>query len=242
MRYLITILLYLGFQTTSFATPIKDFTARYNLYHNETYVGQTTRRLVTENNNITFSSIAKTEGIVAWFVDITITETSKLRYKNNRLNFVSYSYNEKKNDENKGYQLRLDKSNKFYNSHTKEFYPVANNLHDTLGFTAAIMQDMQNGKREIKYTIAEKKKLKTYTLKFITKENIATNDGQITTFKMEHYNPQTKERFTLWCAENMGFLPVRIHNINRKGDENLFNLTQFNQKKFYLDLPEEELE
>lgn len=242
MRYLITILFYFSIQTLSFAAPIKDFTARYNLYHNETYVGQTTRRLVTENKFINFSSIAKTDGIVAWFVDITITEISKLRYKNNRLNFVSYSYNEKKNDENKAYQLRLDKANKLYNSHTKEFYPVANNLHDTLGFTAAIMHDMQNGKREIKYTIAQKNKLKTYTLKFITKENIATNDGQLTTFKMEHYNPQTKERFTLWCAENMGFLPVRIHNINRKGDENLLNLTQFNQKEFYLDLPEEELE
>lgn len=242
MRYLITILFYFSIQTLSFAAPIKDFTARYNLYHNETYVGQTTRRLVTENKFINFSSIAKTDGIVAWFVDITITETSKLRYKNNRLNFVSYSYNEKKNDENKGYQLHLDKANKFYNSHTKEFYPITNNLHDTLGFTAAIMHDMQNGKREIKYTIAEKNKLKTYTLRFITKENIATNGGQITTFKMEHYNPQTKERFTLWCAENMGFLPIRIQNINRKGDENLLNLTQFNQKEFYLDLPEEELE
>lgn len=242
MRYLITILFYFSIQTLSFATPIKDFTARYNLYHNETYIGQTTRRLVTKNKFINFSSVAKTDGFIAWFVDITITETSKLRYKNNRLSFVSYSYNEKKNDENKGYQLRLDKANKFYNSHTKELYPVVNNLHDTLGFTAAIMHDMQNGKREIKYAIAQKNKLKTYTLKFITKENIATNGGQITTFKMEHYNPQTKERFTLWCAENMGFLPVRIQSINHKGDENLLNLTQFNQKEFYLDLPEEELE
>ncbi len=242
MRDLITILFYFSLQTLSFAAPIKDFTARYDLYHNETYIGKTTRSLVTENKFIKFSSIAKTDGIVALFVDITITEISKLRYKNNHLSFVSYSYNEKKNDENKGYQLRLDKANKFYNSHTKELYPVVNNLHDTLGFTAAIMHDMQNGKREIKYTIAKKGSLKTYDLKFIAKENIATNKGHITTFKMEHYNPQTKERFTLWCDKSLGFLPVRIQKINHKGDENLLNLTQFNQKEFYLELPEEESE
>ena len=242
MRYLITLLLYFSIQFFSFAAPIKDFTVRYNLYYNEMYVGQTTRNLVTENNNINFSSTAKTDGIASWFFDITLAETSKLHYKNNRLYFFSYSYNEKKNDENKGYTLRLDKANTFYNSHTKKHYPVADNLQDTLGFTVAIMHDMQNGKREITYSLAEKKELKTYTLKFITKENIATNDGQIATFKMEHYNPQTKERFTLWCAEKMGFLPVRILSINRKGNENLLNLTHFNQKKFFLDFSEEDID
>ena len=242
MRYLITILFYFSIQALSFAAPIKDFTVRYNLYHNETYVGQTTRHLVSKNNNITFSSVAKTDGFIAWFVDITVTEVSKLQYKNDRLNLFSYRYNEKKSEENKSYQLNIDQGNKIYNSHTKEFYPITNNLHDTLGFTVAIMNDMQNGKRKVKYTIAEKDSLKTYTLKFITKENIATNNGHITTFKMEHYDPKTKERFTLWCAENMGFLPIRILSINRKGNENLLNLTQFNQKEFYLSLPEEEIE
>lgn len=240
MRYLITIIFYFLLQSNTFAIPIKDFIVRYDLYHNEAYVGQTTRRLVTKNKFLNFSSTAKTDGIAAWFFDITITETSKLRYKNNRLNFFSYSYNEKKNNENKGYQLRLDKANKFYNSHTKELYPVTNNLHDTLGFSAAIMHDLQAGKREIKYTIAEKNKLRIYTLKFIKKENLATNKGKINTLKMEHYNPQTKTRFTLWCAETMGFLPIRIRKINYKGNETLFNLTHFNQQAIDLILDEEE--
>ena len=242
MRYLITILFYISIQTLSFAAPLKNFSVSYGLYYNEMYVGQTTRNLVTQNNNVNFSSIATTDGIAAWFFDITLTETSKLRYKNNQLNFFSYSYNEKKKNENKGYQLHLDKVNKFYNSYTKELYPVANNLHDTLGFTVAIMHDMQKGKREITYAIAEKKKVETYTLKLKAKENIETNNGQIMTFKMEHYNPQTKERFTLWCAEKMGFLPIRILSINRKGNERLLNLTQFNQKKFVLNFPEEEID
>lgn len=242
MQYLITILVYFSMQTFLFAAPLKDFTAHYNLYHNGTYVGQTTRRLVTKNQSISFSSIAKTEGFIAWFVDITVTEMSKLQYKNDRINFFSYKYNEKKNDKNKGYKLDIDKINNVYNSHTKALYPIKNNLQDTLGFTAAIMHDLQKGKREIEYTIANKDSFKKYSLKLIAKENIATNKGHITTFKIEHYNPQTKVRFTLWCAENMGFLPIRIQKINRKGDTNLLDLTQFNQQKFYLTLDEEELE
>lgn len=109
-----------------------------------------------------------------------------------------------------------------------------------LGFTAAVMQDLKNGKQELNYTIAEKNKVRAYTLKFIKKENITTNSGHIKTIKLEHFNPQTKERFTLWCAENMNFIPVRILSNNRKGNESLLNLTQFNQKKFKLEIEEEE--
>jgi hypothetical protein len=40
----------------------------------------------------------------------------------------------------------------------------------------------------------------------------------------------------------MGFLPVRILSNNRKGNKSLLNLTQFNQKKLYLELDEDESE
>lgn len=240
MRYLITLIIFSFLQISAFATPVKDFSANYELYHNGMYVGETTRHLKTENKFLTFSSVAKTAGIAAWFFDVTITETSKLRLKDKNLNFFSYSYHEKSKDKNEGYQLRLDKAQTFYNSYKKETYPAAKNLHDTLGFTVAIMHDLQAGKREIKYSIAEKKNLKTYILKFIKKENIETSNGEISTLKMEHYDPQTKNRFTLWCAEKMDFLPIRILKINHKGNESLLNLTHFNNKEIYLNIDEEE--
>lgn len=242
MKLLIIIFVYFSVHAVSLASPINNFIAQYELYYNGMYIGKTTRRLVNKNNVITFSSISKTEGFAAWFKDINITETSELLYKNNQLNFISYDYDEKNNDEIKAYKLLIDKNNKIYNSHTQKHYPVSNNLHDMLGFTAAIMQDMKSGKKELKYTIAEKKKLKIYTLKLIKKEKIASSSGHISVFKLEHYNPQTKERFTLWCAEDMGFLPVRILSNNRKGNESLLNLTQFNKKKFDLELDEEDSE
>lgn len=240
MRYLITISLYFLLQNIVFASQLKDFTASYNLYHNEFFVGTSTRTLSTENKSVTFLSTAETAGVAAWFFNITITETSKLQFKNKRLHFISYSYNEKNGDDNEGYQLHLEQPDKLYNSYTKESYPAVKNLHDTLGFTVAFMQEMQAGKREIEYTIAEKDSLKIYTLKFIKKEKLKTEKGEISTLKMEHYDPQTKYRFTFWCAENMGFLPIRIRNINPKGDENLLNLTHFNQKAVQLSMETEE--
>lgn len=242
MRYLFTIIIYLFIQSAVFSATLADFSAHYDLYYNEFFVGQSTRNLATKNNDVTYSSTSKTAGIAKWFYDVTVTETSKLSYKNKQLNFVSYVYNEKDKDKNEGYELYLNKSDQLYNSHEKKNYPITKNLHDTLGFTVAIMLDMQAGKRKIKYSIAEKDNLKTYTLKFIKKETLMSDKGKIDTLKMEHYDPETKYRFTFWCAENMGFLPVRIRNINPKGDENLLNLTQFNQNPIHLNLYEEDTE
>ena len=242
MRYSLTIIFYFFLQTSSFSAPLKDFTASYDLYHSNMYIGQSTRRLSTKNQLLTFTSIAKSEGIAAWFYDITINEKSELQLKNQQLNFFSYSYTEKKNNKNKSYQLHLDKKNKFYNSHTNEHYPIAANLHDTLGITIAIMYDMQIGKRNMKYTIAEKDKLKNYSIKFLQKENLATDNGEISSLKMEHYNPQTKERFTFWCATDMGFLPIRIRKINRKGKEILLTLSKFNAKDIHISMDDDEID
>lgn len=242
MPYLITIIIYFFSQNIAFSAPLKDFTTRYDLYYNGFYVGKSSRALETKNNLATFSSIAKTAGMAALFANITVTENSKLRYVNNSLNFFSYLYDEKGNDKNEKYELHLDKTLRLYNSHEKKFYPATKNLHDTLGFTVAIMLDMQAGKRNIKYTIAEKDNFKPYTLKFIQKEVFRTDKGEISTLKMEHYDPETKYRFTFWCAEDMGFLPIKISNINPKGDENSLILTHFNHNEINLNFDNEDSE
>ena len=102
------------------------------------------------------------------------------------------------------------------------------------------MHDLKKGLRNIKYAIAEKKKLKNYHLKFIKEEILQSKDGGLKTIKIEHYNPETKKRFTFWCAESMGFLPVRILNVKDNDDEVLLNLTHYNNKEIALELNEEE--
>jgi hypothetical protein len=238
--------LYLFLPLIAFSAPLKDFTAfpkdftaKYKLYHNGLYVGESSRQLITNKDLLTFTSVTETAGLAAIFFSITINETSQLQLKNKKLNFISYLYEEKKKDKNETYQINLDKPQQIYNSHTKKHYPLTADLQDTLGFTVAIMHDMQQGMREIKYTIAEKDKLKTYTLRFIKEEKLPINNGAINTIKMEHYDPQSNFRFTFWCAESMGFLPIRIQNINHKGDVNLFNLSHFNEQAIYLNLEDE---
>ena len=228
--------LYFFLPVIAFSTSIKDFSATYKLYHNDMYVGESFRQLNTSGENLSYTATTESDGLIAIFFDISITEKSKLNLKNKQLNFISYSYDEKNNDKKESYQLVLNKNQQFYNTHTKEYYPAAKNLQDILGFTVAIMHDLQAGKRTMNYTIAERDRFKTYTLKFLKEEKFTANNSQINTLKMEYFDPKENFRFTFWCAENMGFLPIKIQNINHKGDKKVFNLTHFNKKPLYLDL------
>jgi len=224
----------------SYANPVKDFSASYAVYKNGFFLGNTRRTLKTKNNMLSFTAVTETAGFAALFYDIKIKETSELVINNNQLNIHSYIYDEKKNDKRIVHQLYINDSGKLYNSHIKKSYPVKANLHDALGFSIAMMHDLNKGLRDIKYTIAEKEKFRNYHLKFIKEEELPSGNRSIKTIKIEHINPKTKKRFTFWCAESMGFLPVRILNVKANGDEVLLNLTHFNNKEIHLDMDEDE--
>ena len=68
MQYLfITIVLSLFLPSISYSASVKDFTATYKLYHNELYVGVSSRRLNTEKKVLTFSAKTETAGLAALF-------------------------------------------------------------------------------------------------------------------------------------------------------------------------------
>lgn len=242
MRYLITLFLYLLLQNIAFSASIKDFTSRYEIYHNNFHVGTTTRKLKKEKDFLIFSSKSTTAGIASWFFDVTITEKSKLIDKNKQLHFHSFNYQKNKNGEKEGYQLNLKNPQQFYNTYKKKLFPVSNDLHDTLGFTVAIMYDLKMGKRSITYAIAKKRKIDNYQLEFLKEENLETNTGTIQTLKMEYFDQKKKKRVTIWCAPEMDYLPIKILNINNNGDENLLRLTHFNNKPVHLSVDEEEID
>ena len=230
MRFITVIFCLLLMQPLAYAATIKNFTASYAVYQNGFFLGNSKRALNSASNMYTLSSVTESAGIAAWFFKVKIVETSRLRLKDNKLFFNSYSYDEKQKNKHDKHSLSLDKSNQLYNSFTKQNYPLTKNLHDGLGFTLAMMHDLKNGIRKLNYTIAEKEHLKSYSIKYISEEIISTDDGDVKTLKMEHYDAKTKSRFTFWCAEKFDFLPLRINNIKQNGDEITLNLTRYNNK------------
>jgi len=217
------------------AENINDFIAQYDVYKNDFPVAQSTRTLRSKNNVLNFSSETQTTGFAALFYSVKINETSQLELKDNNLHFVSYDFNESKNNKNKRYQLLIDKpSQKLFNTKTQQYYTNHKNLQDMLGFTVAIMYDLKNGRRDLNYNLADKDKINSYHLKFIKEEMITNGNKEIKTLKMEHYDTEKKQRFTLWCAPEYDFIPLKIRKIKNNDDEILLALTKLNQNQFNL--------
>ena len=90
---------------------------------------------------------------------------------------------------------------------------------DKLSYQLAIMYDLQNGKTEFEYSIADKRKFKNYYFKVVGNEDIATPLGSLQTVKIERVMEKGEKSTVLWCAPSLGFLPVRIEQNEKGGDE-----------------------
>lgn len=236
MYKLVTALLLLFINSSVLAATVNNFSANYDVYQNGFYLGTSLRTLTNNKNTFTFTSVTQSGGIAAWFFDVKINETSTLIQKDNHLSISSYKYEEKQKNKHEILELKIDETQQLYNSYNKQHYPLTQNMYDGLGFSIALMHDLKNGLREVNYTIAEKEHLKSYQLKFRGFEKLREGNKTINTLKMEHFDPESKYRFTFWCAETMDFLPIRIRNVKNNGDEIVLNLSEFNQKAIYLDL------
>jgi hypothetical protein len=100
------------------------------------------------------------------------------------------------------------------------------NTLDKLLYQLAIMYDLSAGKNSLIYKVADGGTMKTYDVVISGKERLAMEIGVFDTIKVviTKNNRQT----TLWCAEKLQFLPVRIEQ--RKEDDgpitaNLIELT-----------------
>ncbi len=98
---------------------------------------------------------------------------------------------------------------------------------DKLAVQLAMMLDLQAGKKDMHYAIADGGKLKTYHFRQIGTERLQTPAGVFDTVKIERLRKDTKRATLLWCAPALHYLPVRIDQ--REEDDSRFRaaLTAF---------------
>ena len=89
---------------------------------------------------------------------------------------------------------------------------------DKFNYILAMMRDLGRGKRRLEYTIADGgRRLKHYVLTGIGEERIETALGAFDTTVVRRERSNGKRRTTLWCAAELGFLPVKIVHVERDG-------------------------
>ena len=95
--------------------------------------------------------------------------------------------------------------------------PVPPGTMDKFNYILAMMHDLGRGQRRVEYTIADGgRRLKRYVLAGIGKERVETALGVLDTVVMQRKREHSARKTTFWCAEALGFLPVKI--VHEEGD------------------------
>lgn len=200
-------------QPVQAATPTpRPFTAVYVLKKGPITFGETRREVMVDDkgNNI-FESVTRPRSVGKLLTSGQVVERSRWTVRQDRLIPLEYSYFNTGSEQNHDVHLSFDwETRTITNTINGDPWrmPLEDGTQDRLLYQLQLMQDLEDGKTESSYPVADGGKLKTYTLTQMGKETIRTPMGTFDTVRMNLTHG--KRQLTLWCAATLRFLPVRI--------------------------------
>lgn len=197
------------------------FTANYSLSIRGVQIAKGTRTLRREKADTwKFISTSQTIGLLAYVRNMRIDETTTFKLLVGKIQPQSYFYQEVNGSKKKQVQISFDWNKKIAfgsDNHGKWEVPLETGVLDKLLYQLIVMQDLQQGKRDLKYQVVDKGKIKTYIPNFMGKESIKTGQGQLETLKYQKVAADGERSTTLWCAPKLHFLPVQVEH-DEKGE------------------------
>lgn len=97
--------------------------------------------------------------------------------------------------------------------------PLAGITHDSVSIQYALMHDLLNGGVGEHYSLFDIDKTKLLNASTIGSKQVATKAGKFTAIGVQHQKEGSSRITTLWCVEELGYLPVIIEQ-HRKGKLN----------------------
>ena len=198
-------------------------TAKYSLHSKGLIVAEMQRHHMTlANGNHKFSSETKTVGLAVFFRDDHIIETTEWKQNENIIEPVKYSYQHTSKKKNRKVEITFDKNNqRIINSINDDKWtlPYNSGVYDKLLYQIVLKNELMTGIIPDEYAIADGGKIKAYRFSFLGKETIQTKLGDLETIKLSLHKDNKERKTILWCAESLGFLPVKVENTEKNGDQ-----------------------
>lgn len=167
-----------------------------------------------------FRSQTHATGIVALFRGDKISETSIWRFEDHHIKPLEYVYDHDGGKKERHVKVTFDwhdgiiKNQVGGQSWKMDIVP---GVLDKLVYQLALMLDLEAGRRNLTYTIADGGKIKTYTIDRIGQERVQTPLGDFDAVKLQRHKPKSKRRTTLWCAPSLNYLPVKVEYEEKNG-------------------------
>lgn len=218
-RLLFTLIALLGPTVHAAALP-EDFQARYALSLNRFSIGETEISLEAQaKNEYLYRSHTQPTGLAKVFRSDQVKESSQFKLHKGHIRPLVYRFDHTGSRKGRHALLNFDwQAMQVANTvegHTWEMdIPVG--ALDKLVVQIAVMMDLSAGKDTLTYAIADGGKLKEYQFAVIGEETIQVPAGEFRTIKLERLRKDNDRTTYFWCAESLGYLPVRIKQIEHE--------------------------
>lgn len=198
----------------------RSYRAHYDLSVGALTLGTMVRTLeVAADGRYRFESHMQTSGLAALFRREHVAEISHGRLVDGRYTPLHYTYDNARKrrhfelafDHQQGIVRRVDDGAEPW----QEAFEGA--VFDKLVYQAQIVLDLADGPAELAYGIADKDELKHYVIRRLGTEEVRTPHGRYVAAKLERSQAGSTRRTTVWCAEVLGWLPVRVDYQEKDG-------------------------
>lgn len=199
-----------------------DFQAVYQLRINNIPIGETQIELAAQaDGRYLYSSRTHSTGLARIFRNDKVSESSLFKLHNQFIRPLEYRFDHTGSKKGRHAYLKFDwNAGEVANTvegHTWEM-KIPERALDKLIVQLAVMMDLDAGRQELVYAIADGGKLKEYRFAVVGKEKLRIPAGEYETIKLERLRKDNDRTTYFWCAPTLGYLPVRIKQIEHEDD------------------------
>ena len=207
------------------------FKASFKIFWNGMEVAETHSSLVRlDNDNYIYRSETNSTGLASIFYKLHVVEESHWYLHEQKLKPLSYSYDSIKKKKERHKKTVFDWENNqahYIGDGTKLSFELQAGMTDKLLYQINLMHDLKMGHTPTSYTVVDGAKIKTYKLIYLGEEIVDTPIGKFNTMKFSRQKAGNKDRITLWCAEDLHYLPIKIESMD--DDDGSVTIATINQ-------------
>jgi hypothetical protein len=196
------------------------------LKRNGMELGSSVRTLRTvDNGNFVYESATQASGVIAWLLPDHVEETTTWSYNDGMPRPLEYLYLRHGGHKNRSIRVSFDWTHNTVtndvqggNSSGTWHMPVPPDTQDKLLYQLSIIHDLQNGRRQLHYHVADGgKRLKSYDFAIQGEEDLDTALGRLKTVRLERIGDERDT--TVWCAPSLFYIPVQIEQHEADGSQ-----------------------
>ncbi len=164
-------------------------------------------------------SILEPKGIARVFARGRVEEAAQFTLSDGRLVPASYRSRDTVSRDERFAQIDYDWSDDRARGSDEDGafdHPVDETAFDRVTLQYALMLDLANGAGRQAYSLVDGSRLKKLDVRIVGEKRIDVPYGEFDVVMLQHQAQGSSRVMTLWCAPELGYLPVRIEQ-HRKG-------------------------